>query len=109
MQQVVKIIKGTDREILVVLKNGNDQSPFDLTGATVKAIFPGSSELVEITDGVSVRGDASRGEITVTLDSDNTSDMQEGERLTWEIEITKGGKTYVTQFREGLDVVNRLS
>ncbi len=113
MEQLIRIIKGTDREINVVLKNAGDQSPFDLTDATVKAIFPGSDGLVTIEmgegGGVTVRGDAARGEITITLSDTATSELQEGSRLTWEIEVEREEKTFVTQFVEGLDVVKRLS
>lgn len=113
MQQPLSIIKGTDRSIKVLLKSANG-APFSLDSATaIKAIFLGSGdELVELTlenEKVSVVGDASRGEIEITLDTEDTEALQAGERLSWEIEIERSGKTYVVQFPEALDVKQRLS
>jgi hypothetical protein len=111
--QLLSIIKGTDRTIKVLLKTANG-APFSLENATaIKAIFLGSGdELVELTlaaDKVSVVGDAARGEIEITMDTEDTEDLKDGERLSWEVEIIRSSRTYVVQFPETLDVRQRLS
>jgi hypothetical protein len=113
MSQLLSIIKGTDRTIRVLLKTANG-APFSLENASaIKAIFLGSSDqLVELTlaaSKVSVVGDAARGEIEITMEPEDTEDLQAGERLSWEVEITRSSKTYVVQFPEVLDVRQRLS
>lgn len=118
--QVLRIIQGSDRTIKVLLKNGNGTA-FDLTDADqIKALFKqegNQEELLEVDDGagdsgggsISVVGDAARGEISIALTAEDTAQLRTGSRLTWEIEIKLDGRTYITQFPEGLDVVQRLS
>lgn len=112
--EYLKIIQGTDRTVNLILKN-SDKTPFDLTGATsIKAIFlkqDDTENLLEVSGGnIEVVGDASRGEISIDLESAITLQMRAGERLKWELEVTiAASMTYVAQFPESLDVLARLS
>lgn len=109
----LRIIKGTSRTLNVLLKDGND-APFSLAGVTaIKALFQSTdeTELLEITlaaSEIAIVGNETRGEISVTLATTDTEDLRAGERLSWEIEIVRSGKTFVTQFPENLDVITRL-
>lgn len=115
MSDVLRIVQGTDRSLSVLLKNSNGTA-FDLTGTTaIRALFKkanDSENLVEVTledDEIEVSGSNSRGEISITLSAEKTAQLRAGERLSWEIEITKSGAKHVSQFKESLDVYPRLS
>ena len=115
MSKVVTIIQGTDRTISVLLQNSNGTA-FDLSGVTaIKALFKKANDseaLVEATlaaSEISVSGSNSRGEIAISLSATKTALLRAGSRLSWEIEITKSGLKYVTQFVENLDVFSRLT
>jgi hypothetical protein len=113
--EVLSLIKGTDRTVRVSLRWA-DGSPVDLTSATsIKALFQqqeDSENLLELETGeggsIEIVGDASRGQIDIDIDSENSALLRTGERLSWEVEVSFSDAKYVCQFREGLDVIERL-
>lgn len=107
------IYQGSDRTLRLMLRSKDSGEPFDLSGASeIKAIFKGSSALVEktLTGGdVSVVSPSGAGIIDVDLAAADTNALYEGPRQTFELEITISGDVTVVVFSEALNVKGRLS
>lgn len=110
--EVLTVIRGTDVSLRVSLTL--DGSPFDLSDAAeIKAIFvnhENSIVSVSMTENdIQVLNNEAAGEILISLDNDFTETLRTGDRQTFEVEIEINDLIYVTQFKQGLDVVARLS
>jgi hypothetical protein len=89
----LKIIKGEDRTVTVLLKN-SDGTAYDLTSFTeIKACFNndagGTIEKLQTTSGVSVVGSADCGKIAILLTDTDTDALSEGSQ-GFTVEVDKG-------------------
>lgn len=116
-QMKLTLIRGTDRKFGVKITKDTSNSatsgdPFDLTGATeIRALFGKedgtvlvktlTAEAIEITDEL-------YGKISISLTDTETGSLKVGEAQSFEIEIHVGPDLSIVQFKEVLDVVDRI-
>jgi hypothetical protein len=114
----LNVIRGSDREfvIKVSIQNPCDAAacgdPFDLTGVTeIKALFRKTDETVltvtKTATDITVLS-ATAGKIKVFLSDTNTALLKVGDAQSFEIEIQVGTITSIVQFRDILNVVDRV-
>jgi FlaG/FlaF family flagellin (archaellin) len=85
--------QGTTFETIVDVTN-QDGTPLNLSGYTVVAQMRKSYQSSSSTSfNASVFGDPENGQISLTLDPEDTSGMRAG-RYLYDVEISASGKTY---------------
>lgn len=111
--EVVKIIKGSDREFGIFITIEETGEPFDLTGASeIRAIFLKSDDVSTLVKtmtggGITVVA-ACAGKIKVLLDETDTAALKTGELQGFEVEVQIGVITSIIQFSESLTIIDRM-
>lgn len=106
--ELVKIVRGQDIELDIFIRYKSTEKPFDLTDASIKAIFlkEDGSKLIK-SSGITVIS-AQGGNLKIRLEDSETSILKTGEEMSFELEITKGTDTVIVQFINQLKIVDRL-
>lgn len=113
--KAISVIRGSDREIDIRISAAGPcgaGDPFDLSSASaIKALFRKSDETVLtvsiVSGGVSVVS-AVAGKIKIILSDTDTSSLLVGDAQSFEVEILVGANTYIVQFKNKLNVVDRV-
>ncbi len=110
--QVLHIIKGSDREFCVRVVVQDTQEPFDLTGASeIRALFRKSDDSTltkTMTSGAISIVSACVGKMKIILNEVDTASLKAGENQSFEVEIQIGSITSIVQFLEVFTVIERI-
>ncbi len=109
----LSVIKGSDREFLLKITMKDTGDTFDLSSVSqIKVYFlkeDGSVLEKNMTPQAAVTiADACQGKIKVVLSELETATLSPGEAQSFEVEIQVGDVTTIVQFREVLNVIDRL-
>jgi len=116
-KNLLKIEKGKDitfdLRVRIQSQDASDGDPFDLTSASeITARFPHASNSspneAKLTSGEITILEAKAGKMQISLNDTFTSNIKEGERQDWEVNIDKGTDNKRIRFEEGLSVFNSV-
>jgi hypothetical protein len=109
--QKLEIIAGATKEINVYLMKKSTSEPLDLTAATqIEAVFKKADDTLltlNLSSGVSRVSDLG-GKFKVTLTTTNSALLKLDERQDFEVAVTFASSKYIVQFKECLDVIQRM-
>lgn len=107
MAKTISIIRGSDVNVKVSLKDKNTQEPYDLTGLTgCTGFFPKDDETFLAASGVVAS--AELGKLTFSLSETDTGSLNVGDGQSVQIDIDKGSERTITQILNSLNVVENL-
>lgn len=112
-QGEINLIRGEDRIIPFAFRKKSG-APLDLTNCTVivasfKNNENGVSSVTLEAGDIEIVSPAGAGIINITLSSTFTQDLQDGDRIDFQIDLVISGKKYKFKFQEALRVEESLS
>lgn len=107
----ISLVQGSSRAIKILLRH-RDGEAFDLDGATeITARFKSKPvTTIKKSDGeITVLTPTARGALVLNIPAAKSLKLDTGDRMSFDIEVTKNSKLYIIQFLEVLDIEKPIS